>query len=115
MKKGYLLIPVLLITIIIAIGTTGCKTSGVTGDIFGALNEAGSYIGIVGANMNARGWNFPTNAISWVDYVRDLQDSISEAKKLNAKTNATVRAFEAEVMSVELPKLNEAFDSNKNW
>ena len=102
---------IMLLIVLIAISTTGCKT----GDIWGTLAGATEYIAIVGQNMQARGWDFPADPVSWVRYYNDLKDSISIAKANGVQATGIVRDIEKVVIEADMPQLNEAFDSNPNW
>ena len=113
MKKGYLLCAVLIIVCLLLV-TPGCNT----GDIWGSLTEAQSYIAVVGIKMQAKGWDFPTTPVTWVQYIKDLKASITEAKGLGVYATGTVRGIERDVLAIPEPdmkKLNEAFKSNPAW
>lgn len=113
MKKGYLLCAVLVIICLLLV-TPGCKS----GDIWGSLTEAQSYIAVVGAKMQSKGWDFPTTPVAWVQYIKDLKASITEAKGLGVYATGKVRGIEREVLAIPEPdmkRLNEAFDSNADW
>ena len=114
MKKHYLLPATLLFIIILTLGTAGCNS----GDIWGSLMEAQSYIAVVGAKMQAQGWDFPTTPVMWVQYIKDLKASITEAKGLGVEATGTIRVIEREVLAIHEPdmkRLNKAFDSNADW
>lgn len=114
MKRHYLLPATLLLVIILTLGTAGCNS----GDIWGSLSEAQSYIAVVGIKMQARGWTFPTEPVAWAKYIKDLKASITEAKGLGVYATGTIRGIERDVMAIPEPdmkRLNEAFDSNVDW
>ena len=111
MKRGYLLPITLLLVILLTLGTSGCNS----GDIWSSLNEAQDYIAVVGIKMEQRGWTFPKSPVSWVEYVRDLKDSIKEAKGLGIETTGAVRDIERAIIKADMPQLNEAFNSNPDW
>ena len=113
MKKGYLLAAVIVIFVLLLV-LPGCNT----GDIWGSLTEAQSYIAVVGAKMQAKGWDFPTTPVTWVQYIKDLKASITEAKGLGVYATGKVRGIEREVLAIPEPdmkRLNEAFKSNPDW
>ena len=113
MKKGYLLAAVIVIFVLLLV-LPGCNT----GDIWGSLTEAQSYIAVVGIKMQAKGWDFPTTPVTWVQYIKDLKASITEAKGLGVYATGTVRGIERDVLAIPEPdmkKLNEAFKSNPAW
>ena len=113
MKKGYLLLPIIVITL--ALSITGCKT----GDIWSSLDDASSYIAIVGHNMQAKGYDFfPDNVLSWACFVDDLKESISAAKSINVAPTGAVRDIEAKILALPEPdmqSLGKAFKSNPDW
>lgn len=113
MKKGYLLLPIVVITI--ALGITGCKT----GDIWSSLDDASSYIAIVGHNMQAKGYDFfPDNVLSWACFVDDLKGSIKEAKSISVSPTGAVRDIETKILALPEPdmqSLGKAFKSNPEW
>jgi len=114
MKKGYLLPATLLLVIVLTLGTAGCNS----GDIWGSLTEAQSYIAVVGQNMQSKGWDFPTTPVTWLQYIKDLKASITEAKGLGVEATGAVRGIERQVLAIPEPdmkRLNEAFDSNVDW
>ena len=113
MKKGYLLAAVIVIFVLLLV-LPGCNT----GDIWGSLTEAQSYIAVVGAKMQSKGWDFPTTPVMWAKYIGDLKDSINTAKGLGVYATGTVRGIERDVLAIPEPdmkKLNEAFKSNPAW
>lgn len=114
MKRHYLLPTTLLLVIVLTLGTAGCNS----GDIWGSLTEAQSYIAVVGAKMQAKGWDFPTTPVAWVQYIKDLKASITEAKGLGVETTGAIKNIEREVLAIPEPdmkRLNEAFKSNPDW
>lgn len=114
MKRHCLLPVTLLLVILLTLGTSGCGS----GDIWGSLTEAQSYIAVVGIKMQAKGWDFPTSPVTWVQYIKDLKTSISEAKGLGVYATGAVRDVEREVLAIPEPdmkRLNEAFKSNPDW
>ena len=113
MLKRYALVVVLLILCLLVV-LPGCNT----GDIWGSLTEAQSYIAVVGAKMQSKGWDFPTTPVMWAKYIGDLKDSINTAKGLGVYATGTVRGIERDVLAIPEPdmkKLNEAFKSNPAW
>ena len=111
--KRYALVVVLVILCLLVV-LPGCNT----GDIWGSLMEAQSYIAVVGAKMQSKGWDFPTTPVTWLQYIKDLKASITEAKGLGVYATGAVRGIEREVLAIPEPdmkKLNEAFKSNPDW
>ena len=114
MKKGYLL-KIVLVAMLVAISITGCKT----GDIWASLDDASSYIALVGNNMQAKGYDFfPDNVLAWACFVDDLKESISAAKSISAAPAGAVRDIEAKILALPEPdmqSLGKAFKSNPDW
>ena len=113
MKKGYMIAATLLIVIVLTL-MPGCNST----DIWGSLTEAQSYISVVGIKMQAKGWDFPTTPVTWLQYIKDLKASITEAKGLGVYATGKVRGIEREVLAIPEPdmkRLNEAFKSNPDW
>lgn len=111
--KRYALFVVLVILCLLAV-FPGCNS----GDIWGSLMEAQGYIAIVGANMQSRGWDFPTDPVMWAKYIGDLKDSIGAAKSTGVRATGALRDIERDVMAIpdpDMKRLNEAFKSNPEW
>ena len=111
--KRYALV-VVLVVLCLLVALPGCNT----GDIWGSLMEAQSYIAVVGAKMQSKGWDFPTTPVMWAKYIGDLKDSINTAKGLGVEATGAVSGIERQVLAIPEPdmkRLNEAFNSNPDW